>query len=160
MIQASKHMLLVSTCLAVLSTGACSPTIAQRGNLLEDHQLAEVMPFESTRSDVLRNLGSPTTQSTFDPNVWYYIGQETSKRGILDPEVVKERIILVAFNEEGYVEAIEDVDRERLNIPYIREKTPTHGSKTTVMQQLLGNLGKFNPNTATGASDTAGPNRR
>ena len=86
---------------ALLLAGACTPTIAQRGNMLEDYQIAEIRAGESTRSDVLRNLGSPTTQSTFDPNVWYYIGQETEKRGILDPKVTQERVVLVAFNEDG-----------------------------------------------------------
>ncbi|MCB9983150.1 MAG: outer membrane protein assembly factor BamE [Rhodospirillales bacterium] len=121
--------------------------VAQRGNMLENHQMQQIVPLESTRSDVLRNLGSPTSKSTFNPNVWYYIGQKTEKRGIFDPEVVEERIVMVAFNEEGYVETIQDIDRERMNIPYVREKTPTHGNETTVMQQFLGNLGKFNPQT-------------
>jgi len=115
--------------------------------MVQDFQIAEIIELESTRSDVLRAMGSPTTKSTFDKNVWYYIGQETEKHGILDPEVVEERIVLVAFNDEGFVEALKDIDRERLNIPYVREKTPTHGNETTIMQQFLGNLGKFNPNT-------------
>ena len=147
MIQASKKVFLLSASILALCAGACSPTVSQRGNLLEDFQVQQVTPLESTRSDVLRSLGSPTTKSTFNQNVWYYIGQETHKRGILDPEVVEERIILVAFNEEGFVENIEDIDRQRLNIPYARDKTPTHGNETTIMQQFLGNLGKFNPNT-------------
>lgn len=156
MIQASKRALLVSTCLLAIGAGACTPTIAQRGNMVEDFRLAEIVPLESTRSDVLRTLGSPTTKSTFDDNVWYYIGQETEKRGIFDPEVKKERIVLVAFNEEGYVEVAKDIDRGRMNIPYERDKTPTYGNETTVMQQFLGNLGKFNPNTETSATQTAG----
>lgn len=144
MIQISKkYILYLGT--ASLLLGACTPTLAQRGNLLEDYQVTQIHEGTSTRSDVLRNLGSPTTQSTFSPNVWYYIGQETEKRGILDPEVTKERIFLVAFNEEGVVESFEEIDRKRLNIPYARSKTPTHGNDLTVMQQLLGNLGRFNP---------------
>ena len=141
MFQASKKIFLVSSCALTLSAIACTPIVAQRGNLLEDHQMQQITVLESTRSDVLRNLGSPTTKSTFDSNVWYYIGQETEKRGILDPEVTNERIIVVAFNEEGFVDAMEEIDRERLDIPYVREKTPTHGNETTVMQQFLGNLG-------------------
>ena len=135
------------TLTALISISACAPTVAQRGNLLEDYQIEEVKVSKSTRSEVLRALGSPTTKSTFDQNVWYYIGQETHKKGILDPKVEKERIVVVAFNEEGYVDAIEEIDRKRLNIPYVREKTPTHGNETTAVQQFLGNLGKFNPNT-------------
>ena len=130
--------------------------VAQRGNLLEDHQMQQITVYESTRSDVLRNLGSPTTKSTFDENVWYYIGQETHKKGIFDAEVKEERIVVVAFNEEGYVDAMEEIDRERLNIPYVREKTPTHGNETTIMQQFLGNLGKFNPNTGDSSATNAG----
>jgi outer membrane protein assembly factor BamE (lipoprotein component of BamABCDE complex) len=116
--------------------------------MLEDYQVAEVTVGESTRSDVLRNLGSPTTKSTFDSNVWYYIGQETEKRGILDPEVTAERIFLVAFTDEGVLENLEEVDRERMSIPYVRKKTATYGNETGVLQQFLGNLGKFNPQQA------------
>ena len=134
--------LLTATSLAL---AACSPVVAQRGNMLEDHQVQEIAVGESKRSDVLKSLGSPTTKSTFDENVWYYIGQETEKRGIFDPKVVKERIFLVAFNEEGTLEALQEIDRERMNIPYVRDKTKTHGNDRTLAQELLGNLGKFNP---------------
>ncbi|MBX2833809.1 MAG: outer membrane protein assembly factor BamE [Micavibrio sp.] len=133
---------------AVLHLSACTPTIAKRGNLVENTQLDKLTTGQSTRSDVLRTLGSPTTKSTFDSNIWYYIGQETEKRGILDPKVTKERIIMVALDEEGTVENIEDIDRARMSIPYIRDKTPTHGTETTIVQQFLGNLGKFNPPSA------------
>ena len=98
------------------------------------------------RSDVLRTLGSPTTQSTFDPNIWYYIGQETEKRGILDPDIVEERIVMVQFHPEtGVVKTIKDIQAERMNIPITREKTATHGNEISAMEQLIGNLGKYNP---------------
>ena len=124
---------------------ACTPTQAQRGNLLQDYQVNEVVPGVHTRTDVLRILGSPTTQAPFNENVWYYLGQETEKHGILDPEIIDERIVAVAFNEEGIVQNIKDVGSDRIDIPFERSKTPTHGNDVTLMQQLLGNLGKFNP---------------
>ncbi len=130
---------------ALLAVAACSPVTAQRGNMLEDYQISEVKVGESTQSDVLRLIGSPTTQSTFNNNVWYYIGQETQKRGILDDEVVKERIIMVAFDDKGIVREVREETGKRMNdIPYARAKTPTHGNDLTFTQQLLGNLGRFN----------------
>lgn len=151
-----KTLLILS--LALLTT-ACAPVVAQRGNLLEDHQISIVEIGTSTRSDVLRALGSPTTRSTFDNNLWYYIGQETAKKGILDPKVTKERIILATFNEDGVLEALEDIDRERINIPYSRDKTVTHGNDITIAQELLGNLGKFNPAEQSAATSGGGSNR-
>ncbi len=156
MIQASKKYVTLSISILALATSACAPTVAQRGNLLEDYQIAEVKENESTRTDVLRALGSPTTQSTFDPNVWYYIGQEMEKHGILDPEVVEERIIVVAFNEEGYVNVIREIDRDRLNVPISKDETETRGNEVTVAQQFLGNLGRFNPNTNSSSATTGG----
>lgn len=130
--------------LAALSIGACTPTQATRGNIVEDHRLTTIKAGESSRTDVLRNLGSPTTQAPFDDNIWYYIGQKTEKRGIFDPEVVDEKIVVVAFSEEGIVEQVEELDANRLDIPVVRRKTPTGGHEVTFMQQLLGNVGRFN----------------
>ncbi len=131
-------------CITLIVMVGCSPVTAQRGSMLEDYQISEVKIGESSQSDVLRTIGSPTTQSTFNNNIWYYIGQETEKRGILDSEVVKERVIIVSFNNEGIVESIEESSEGRMEIPYARDKTPTHGNELTFTQQLLGNMGRFN----------------
>lgn len=153
-IKQNKNLFLLTASVAMIA--ACTPTVSQRGNMLEDHQVSEIVAGESKRSDVLRTLGSPTTKSTFDQNVWYYLGQETEKRGIFDPKIVKERIFLVAFDEEGTLEALEEIDRERMDIPYIRKKTKTHGNERTLAQELLGNLGRFNPPTDGSAATTGG----
>lgn len=112
--------------------------------MLEDYQLKELQAGTSTKSDVLRVLGSPTTQSTFNEDVWYYLGQKTEKRGILDPQVAEERVVVVSFNKEGVLESFHDADGDRTAIPYARTKTPTHGNELTFMQQLMGNMGRFN----------------
>lgn len=123
---------------------ACAPTVNERGNMIDDYRLHQITPGVHTRTDVLQVMGSPTTQAPFDDNLWYYIGQETEKRGILDPEVTQERIIAVKFDPEGVVEAVREIPNDRIAIPYERSKTPTHGNEVTFTQQLLGNLGKYN----------------
>jgi len=130
--------------LALFNISACTAVTAERGSFLQDYQVEEVKVGESSRSDVLRLIGSPTTQSTFDNDIWYYIGQKTEKRGILDSKVVDERIIVVSFNDEGIVESIKEAAGDRVDIPYSRTKTPTHGNELTLTQQLLGNMGRFN----------------
>lgn len=135
---------------ALIGLSACSPTKDVRGNLLQDYQISSVQAGVDTRSEVMRKLGSPTTTAPFDDKVWYYLGQETEKRGILDPEVKSERIVAVFFDENGIVTKLENVDPHRNDVPYVREKTPTSGQELTVMQQLLGNMGRFNKNPEPG----------
>lgn len=138
-----------------LIVSACTPTKTNRGNMVEDFRMQEVTVGVSTRNNVLKSLGSPTTTAPFDDNVWYYIGQEMEKRGIFDPKVVNEKVVVVAFNEEGVVETMEEIDSDRMDIPKIRRKTKTGGNDITVMEQLLGNVGRFNRPTE-GTVSTAG----
>jgi outer membrane protein assembly factor BamE (lipoprotein component of BamABCDE complex) len=127
-----------------LTAAACTPTVNMRGNMIEDHKVAQLQKGVDTRTDVLRKMGSPTTIAPFDDSVWYYLEQKTEKRGILDDQVVDERIIVVMFDANGVVEQINDVDNKRTPVPYVARATPTSGNEVTVMQQMLGNLGKFN----------------
>ena len=106
--------------------------------------MQEVVKGVHTRKDVLRIMGSPTTVAPFDENTWYYIGQETAKHGILDPEVTKERVIIVRFNTKGKVHFIKEREGGRINIPVERDKTPTHGNDLNAIDQIIGNMGKFN----------------
>lgn len=138
-----KAPIIIAASFLLLSSAGCTPTHKIHGNFLKDHQIEGVEKGTDTQSDILRKLGSPTTVAPFNNNIWYYIGQETEKRGILDPEVKEERIVMVAF-KNGYVDQITDVDNERQDIPYVRRETPTSGTEMNAVQQFLGNLGKFN----------------
>ena len=142
---------------ALLLASACTPTEAIRGNIVEDYRMAEVIPGVSSRTSVLQSLGSPTTVAPFDDNVWYYIGQKTEKRGIFDPKVVDKKTVVVAFNADGIVDTIENIDADLIDVPNVRRKTPTSGNDITVMEQLIGNVGRFNK--AKGSAVDASGNR-
>ncbi len=148
-------------CIALASAAllACTATEATRGNIVEDYRMAEIVPGVSTKTNVLQSLGSPSTQAPFDENVWYYIGQKTEKVGIFDPKVVDKKVVVVAFNQEGVVDTIEKLDAAQIDVPHVRRKTPTSGNEITVMEQLLGNVGRFNKPKES-ATETAGPSGR
>jgi len=134
----------------------CAPTVAERGNMLKDYQIADVKPGVDTDHDVLLKLGSPTTRAPFDEKTWYYFGQETAKHGIFDPKITKERIVVVTFNDQNVVNTIQDVPSDRLDLPIARDKTPTSGSEMTVLQQFMGNMGRFNKEKKDNPADIGG----
>ena len=137
---------------------ACTPTQSNRGNMVEDFRMAEVTLGISTKTNVLKSLGSPTTIAPFDDNVWYYIGQKMEKRGIFDPKVVDEKVVVVAFDAEGIVQTMEEIDTARIDIPKSREKTPTGGNDVSFVEQLLGNVGRFNRPEGSAAGTAGGNN--
>jgi len=132
--------------LAALVLAACSPIVATRGNLISPAKFQQVHAHTSTRSDVLQFWGPPTTASTFDSNVWYYIGETTAQKGIFAAEVRKRRMIRVKFDaaNNDSVTEIADLDpKQAKNVALVGRTTPS-GKEFTVVQQFIGNLGKYN----------------
>jgi outer membrane protein assembly factor BamE (lipoprotein component of BamABCDE complex) len=134
---------LIPTTLLALALCACTPIVAKRGNTPEESQLKQIVVGTTTREEAAKILGTPTETSTFDDKVWYYIGRRTEQEAFLDPVLVEETIIRVEFTPDGKVASITKGGSEfAQNIDPVSRKTPTYGKDISVMQQLLGNLGK------------------
>lgn len=122
---------------------ACEPTIATRGNILDQERMDQVAIGQSSREDVARILGTPTQVATFDENVWYYVGRNTEQYSFFTPEVIQQKAVEVRFDDSGIVTAMKTFDPALAeNISPAPDKTPTYGHETTILEQLVGNLGK------------------
>lgn len=137
-----KSFLLLSALL--LTINGCAPSRATHGNTLNTEQLQTVTVGETTQQDVLTELGSPTAKAAFNESIWYYIGLDTLKQGFLDAKIENKKVYLVAFDEEGIVSDFKDISAEGIEIPIVARETETYGTELSVMEQLLGNVGRFN----------------
>ena len=147
---------------AALVAGAagCTPVYATRGNLIDDERLGRIEVGRSTVNDVAGLFGSPTTLSTFDQWTWYYIGQRTEKVAFFDPDIIESRVVRVEFTETGIVRAIDELDlNDAQTVELVERETPTLGRRLTVLEQLLGNFGRFNTPRA-GPGTPGGPGQR
>jgi outer membrane protein assembly factor BamE (lipoprotein component of BamABCDE complex) len=142
--------------LAIFLLLGCAGKIDQRGNTIEAEQVAKLQPGVTGKSDVLVAFGSPTSISTFDPNVWYYISQKTQRRAFFRPEVIDQYVLALSFDKTEKIDAVyaEGFDQYRAIEP-IQKATPTSGKKLSLLEQLVGNLGRFNK-SANDAGGTVG----
>ena len=130
--------------LAVLLAG-CTGTVSQRGNLLDADRLLDIEPGRHDRQQVSHILGSPSTIGTFTDKKWYYSSRRTSRLAFLEPKILEQRVIVVTFDDSGVVESVRELTVEdRREIDLVGRTTPTAGQGITVVQQLLGNIGRFN----------------
>lgn len=124
---------------------ACSPRVDNRGMRFDPEIISEVRPGMSTRDDVLYILGTPSTVSSFQGPVWYYIGQRTEKVAFFNPEVTERQVVEVLFDETDRVSQVNLYGLEDgQEIELVERETPTEGQDITILQQFLGNLGRFN----------------
>jgi len=136
--------LFLGASLLALSLSACESRKNTRGNLLDPERVEDIRPGELNRDEVVEILGSPSSITPFGSDTWYYISQRTETYAFFAPKVLERQIVVVSFDKKGKVTKVDTVGLEqgREIIPVAR-KTPTHGNKLTVLEQLIGNLGRF-----------------
>ncbi len=137
--------------LMALAIAACSPTVAQRGNVPDAEKLAEIKTGD-TKDKVVQAIGSPSSIGTFSDKRWYYISRKTEKFGFFDPKTVDQQVVEVLFDDQDKVQEIKKLNLDdAYDVDLVSRSTPTAGKSLTFMDQLLGNIGRFNKGGGKGA---------
>lgn len=116
-----------------------------RGNKVDPDSVAQLVPGTSTRQDAAALLGSPTAKAAFDDNTWIYISQITRPviggfQGVDDQQVV-----LLTFDSKGVLTGVQKRGPgDSLPVDVVSRTTPSPGTEASLLQQLLGNVGRFN----------------
>jgi outer membrane protein assembly factor BamE (lipoprotein component of BamABCDE complex) len=123
---------------------ACAPIRATSGYQAIEHNPKDMKVGADTKSTVLDQLGSPSAQSTFDPNVWYYISQNSAEVGYHKPHITRRAIVAITFDKDS--EKVTKIDTYSLKdgkvMAYNGRETPTRGREISAIEQLLGNVGR------------------
>jgi outer membrane protein assembly factor BamE (lipoprotein component of BamABCDE complex) len=131
---------------AGLALIACTPQVSNHGYRLDEAAFAQVEPGRTTREQVLQLLGSPSSLTTFDGSVWYYVSQRTERMSFYQEEVISQDVVSIAFDDLGTVTQVDRHGLDRANeVSLVDRETPTSGSELNVFEQFIGNIGRFNP---------------
>ncbi|KQS56225.1 cell envelope protein SmpA [Brevundimonas sp. Leaf363] len=127
-----------------LALGACAPVVGTNGFQAIDAKPQDIVAGTDTKETVLTRLGSPSTTSTFEgDSVWYYISQTTEKYTYNRPQVTQRSITEITFAEDDKVAAVRNLGLEDgQRVAMESRETPTRGRQLTVLEQLLGNIGR------------------
>ena len=133
-----------------IGLAACSPARDNHGNIPLTEAAEKIAPGKQTREQVRETLGSPSTRATFEgDDIWYYIGKRTETTAFLAPDVLEHRILEIRFGEDGRVSQVREIDATKAVKPRLVDReTPTKGKKLTLLEQFIGNIGRFTPGGA------------
>jgi outer membrane protein assembly factor BamE (lipoprotein component of BamABCDE complex) len=146
----------ILACILAFSACACSPNVDTRGHIIDPEWKAQIRPGESTHEDVLAIMGSPSTTSSFGDETWYYIAMTRESHAFFKPKIAQGDVVRVSFEVNGVVKTVEFFDETTMrNVSFAKRETPTEGHQMTVLEQMLGNIGRFNSSSPSG-----GPGRR
>ncbi len=129
----------------VLALFGCAETLETRGFFPESEKINKLKAGKSTKDDVVRAIGFPSSVTAFDDNTWIYIESKFKTSAFFDPKQIESKVLEVTFTDKNKIKNIRNyavTDAE--NASYSREKTPTYGHSINPVQQMIGNVGKFN----------------
>lgn len=144
--------LIIAAC--ALGASACNPILRSHGYRYTLGQEPSIMPDEDTRESVLDRLGNPSTRGTFDENTWFYVSATRESLAYLRPVTRDRRIVAVRFSQDtGIVtDVVEYTLADGRMVDYVSRETPTRGRELSLLEQLLGNVGRL-PTQAFGGEE-------
>ena len=123
---------------------ACSPTVDIRGMLPKPEEVAKIQVGKSKDEEVLAILGTPSSALHYGGETWYYIHEKTETVSFFDPKVVEYQALVIDFDDNGRVKSLRQIDKNQLqDVGMTGRETPTAGREYSVLEQLIGNVGKF-----------------
>ena len=121
---------------------ACSPIRSTHGFQPDEIEPREIQPGEDTRSTVLSRLGTPSTQSIFDNDTYFYITSRYEAVAFLKPKISSREITAISFGEGDIVDEVVQYDADDGEIlRYAARETATRGRQLGLLEQLFGNVG-------------------
>lgn len=129
---------------------ACTPIVDQRGNLPHADVLAQIEVGKTTRDAVLDLLGSPSSAITYGDETWHYISSRTETVAFFQPVVKERAIITIVFDQKGLVKSLDSKGLEDgRTFKAVERETPTAGKEMSILEQLIGNVGRFSKDAST-----------
>lgn len=133
----------ISTVCLLTLTGCA--TIDIRGHIVEPQQLAKIQVGKTTKEQVTELLGTPSSVSTFGNKTWFYISEKTQRRAFLSPSVLNSNVTRIEFDETGLVKTVDSLtEKDKQVVSHVHRSTPTAGHTFGVLEQIFGNVGRFN----------------
>lgn len=132
--------------LGLIAVSACSATYSNHGYVPPEEELADLVVGVDNRATVDDVIGAPSTSGVRSDGDYYYIRSRIRKYGVKKPEVVERQVLAISFNESDTIKNIERFSLADGNIvPLARRVTESSVQGQGFLQQLLGNIGNFDP---------------
>ena len=99
---------------------------------------------QSNKNDILKLLGSPSTKSTFDNDLWIYIERKTGNSFLAkfgSDRIIVNNVLLLEINSKGLLEYKEFLDLTNMQkLKFTEQTTENQYKKNTFVYDFLSSL--------------------
>ena len=103
---------------------------------------------QSNKNDILKLLGSPSTKSTFDNDLWIYIERKTNSSSLTkfgSERIIVNNVLLLEINNMGLLEKKEFLDLATMQkLKFSEQTTENQYKKNTFVYDFLSSMRQKN----------------
>ena len=139
-------------CVALV-LGGCSSIVRNHGFVPTQAEIDDIIVGVDTRSAVINSFGVPAFGGLRDENAIYYVASKWRHFGPTKPRPIERQIVAVVFDTDDTVSDIVRLGLEDGQFVVLNRRISDGGAKEiSVIQQILGSLGRFDASTLFGDS--------
>lgn len=122
----------------LMAVTACSPRVDVRGNVADQEDMIRIRQGITTKQEVQRVLGSPSTVSAFDKKTWYYVSKREESLAFFKPTTKDQKVIELRFDDEDVVQRIRKYSlADARNVSRISRTTKADGSEPGMFRSFI-----------------------
>jgi outer membrane protein assembly factor BamE (lipoprotein component of BamABCDE complex) len=99
---------------------------------------------KSNKNDILKLLGSPSTKSTFDNDLWIYIERKTDQSSLVKfgaEKIIINNVLVLEIDNRGMLEKKEFLDLNSMQfVKFSEQTTENQNTKNTFLYDFLSSL--------------------
>ena len=99
---------------------------------------------KSNRNDILKLLGAPSSESTFDNDLWIYIERKTDNSSLTkfgSEKIIVNNVLLLEINSMGLLEKKEFLDLKNMqDLKFTEQTTDNQYKKNTFVYDFLSSM--------------------
>ena len=130
--------------LIFISNCSLNKVVNHHGVHFLDKKQQKLILNSTNKNDILDNLGPPSTESTFDNDVWIYIERKETKSTITTlgrRKLMVNNVLILEINDKGVLVNKEFLNKDDMNaIKFSKRTTNVISSKDNFVYEFLSSL--------------------
>jgi len=137
------NFLVLAACFFMLAS--CAAEVQQHGNKPDTFLLEQIKVGQTSKNQVFSMLGSPSSVTMFEEEAWLYISSKRKQVAFFNPDELEREIVAITFDSGTDKVSNVFLAKKEDGVPLVvsAKETPTSGHSVTVLEQMFGNIGRF-----------------
>ena len=134
--------------LVMATLAACGGQYRNHGYMPLAEDVDALIVGVDTRESIIEVMGVPTTGGVLTEEAMYYVRSRVHHKGYVKPNEIQRDVLVLSFDKNQILRNVERFGIEKGKLIRLEHRvTEAPGGDRSILQQIIGSIGGFNPNS-------------